>query len=366
MANIVISNYDDEHNPYYGGGSALAVHEVAKRLSRLHSVKILTSKYPGCKNEIKDGVTYVRVGFARGALVSQIAFQLTVLAYVLFLNYDVWIESFTAPFGTSFMPWFTRKPVIGLTHFPGAPEMVKKYKIRFDIVEKLGMRQYRYCIALTEQIRDRLHELAPAMEIVIIPNGVSSEYFNQPIVKERQSYFLFLGRIDLVQKGLDYLLAAYSKARTKTVPPLKIAGDGVATDVLKLKALIKQYGLDADVELVGKIEGLRKVELIRNALAVLMPSRSENHSMVALEALALGTPLICFDITGFSWLDSSNCYKVKAFDVSQFSLALTHILGHADEAYEKALIAREFAMRYSWDNAAAQYQKFIEQVLNNK
>ena len=40
---IIFSNYDDPKNPFYGGGGARAIHEVAKRLAVRHDVKIITA-----------------------------------------------------------------------------------------------------------------------------------------------------------------------------------------------------------------------------------------------------------------------------------------------------------------------------------
>ncbi|MBX7180163.1 MAG: glycosyltransferase, partial [Saprospiraceae bacterium] len=122
-------NYDDIKNPYYGGGGALAVHEVAKRLAaRQHEVLVLTGKYPGCKDEIIDGVQYKRIGFhLLDARVGQLAFHFSLPWYAARLQYDIWVESFTPPFSTALLPLFTNKPVVGLTHLLGGKAMKLKY-----------------------------------------------------------------------------------------------------------------------------------------------------------------------------------------------------------------------------------------------
>ena len=59
---IIFSNYDDPKNPFYGGGGARAIHEVARRLAVRHDVKIITGSYPGSRDEMVDGVSYARIG----------------------------------------------------------------------------------------------------------------------------------------------------------------------------------------------------------------------------------------------------------------------------------------------------------------
>src|SRR5690606_11347944 len=59
---IVISTYDSIDNPFYNGGGAFAIHEVAKRLSKKYELIVLTGNYPGSINKVKDGVSYKRIG----------------------------------------------------------------------------------------------------------------------------------------------------------------------------------------------------------------------------------------------------------------------------------------------------------------
>ena len=59
---VIFSSYDDLHNPYYAGGGALAIREVAKRLVKKYNVTVITGKYPNSKDETIEGITYERVG----------------------------------------------------------------------------------------------------------------------------------------------------------------------------------------------------------------------------------------------------------------------------------------------------------------
>ena len=121
---IIISSYDDLKNPYYAGGGAVVVHEVFKRLKESYKVKVITGKYPGSIDEIVDGVVYERIGTNFfGPRLGQLIFQVILPFYALTEKFDLWVESFTPPFSTAFLPLFSKKPVVGLVHMLSAQDM---------------------------------------------------------------------------------------------------------------------------------------------------------------------------------------------------------------------------------------------------
>ena len=107
---IIFSTYDDVDNPYYGGGGAHAISEIAKRLASFFDVTIITANYPGGKNIRKDGIRYKRIGPSFvDPRTGQLIFSLLLPWYARHEEYDIWFESFTPPFSTSFVPLFTKK-----------------------------------------------------------------------------------------------------------------------------------------------------------------------------------------------------------------------------------------------------------------
>src|SRR3989344_8015243 len=89
---VIFSNYDDLGNLYYGGGGAVAIHEVAKRLVAKYFVEVITSRYPGSKKSgFVDGVYYRRVGWPyAGGRIGQIVFLLILPFIVVTSKFDVW------------------------------------------------------------------------------------------------------------------------------------------------------------------------------------------------------------------------------------------------------------------------------------
>lgn len=358
---VIFSNYDDIKNPYYGGGGAFSIHEVAKRLVHRHNfrVTVLTGKYPACRNEIMDGVEYVRIGVSLfGPKFGQLLYHFFLIWNIMTRSFDVWIESFTPPFSTSFTPIFTRKPVIGLVHMLSGEDMKRKYKIPFHMIEHFGLKFYTRCIVLSEYFCTKLQRINRHMQIAVIPNGVDIQSFQTD--RPEPKHILCIGRIEVSQKGLDLLLKSYSMVAHVIRLPLVIAGSGSANEVQKLKQLIRKFHLEEKVILLGKVLGTEaKKKLFSEAQMLILSARFETFSLVALESMASGTPLITFDINGLKWISSDVVIKVSPFNTKRFSEAILNVYNNVEMRKQMSRNGTAFVKSYDWDISAEAYQKII-------
>ena len=364
MKKIIFSNYDDKNNPFYGGGGAVAIHEVARYLAHSFEVVVITGKYTGSINEIIDGVVYKRIGIAAlPAQLAQLVFQFLLPIYVVKESFDIWIESFTPPFSTAFLPLFTQRPVIGLAHLLGGKQMYEKYKIPFHWLEALGLRYYKKVICIAPYQKQQLLSKNKNLEIFTIPNGISAEDLPEVIPLFDRKHILFLGRIDIYQKGLDLLVQSIAKIKDRLNNQIIIAGVGTKVDEGKLKDLIAEHGLQSSFEFVGRVEGEKKKELLRGALCMVLPSRVENFAISALEAFAHGAPVLAFDIPGLNWFGLDVSVKVGPFDTDKFAEELVLFTKSTTLRNTLGGNAFHFAKGFTWDKVAPQYKQVIEQSL---
>jgi glycosyltransferase involved in cell wall biosynthesis len=122
-----------------------------------------------------------------------------------------------------------------------------------------------------------------------IENGVPDNPF-APASRKR-NFALALGRI-CPEKGFHDAIAA---ARAADVP-LLIAGEVFAWESHR-RYFDEEIAplLDRRVRFIGALRGARKQRLLAAARCVLIPSRAaETSSLVAMEALAAGTPVIAY------------------------------------------------------------------------
>ena len=122
--------------------------------------------------------------------------------------------------------------------------------------------------------------------IKVLHNGIDvNEY--QPNY-ENKGYAIFLGRLSK-EKGVTTLLRANKMSSSNF--PLKIIGTGPMLDKLN-----REY---PEVEFMGFRSGQELKDLMANAAFIVVPSECyENCSMVVLEAMAMGKPVIGSRIGG--------------------------------------------------------------------
>jgi glycosyltransferase involved in cell wall biosynthesis len=358
---LVFSNYDSPGNPYYGGGGAAAIHEVARRLAASHQVEVVVGRYATDQPTRRDGVRYQPVGPVAGPKLGQLLFHFSLPLRVRRGGFHVWCESLTPPFSTACLQRFTARPVVALTQILAGEAMRRKYGLPFDRCERLGLRTYRHAIATSRYLRARLLVANPALNVAVIPNGVSGDLVRlEPERAER--HILFLGRLDVEQKGLDLLAAALEPVAAQLPWPVVVAGAGTPRDEARLRRLLAAPGLGERVRLAGRVSGERRHQLLGEAALLVLPSRFEASPLVLFEAFCYRLPVVLFAIPELAEVPETCCVKVAPFDTRAFSAALLALAG--DPARRAALgqAGKAYAAAYDWDVLAGRYADFFESV----
>lgn len=118
----------------------------------------------------------------------------------------------------------------------------------------------------------------------VVPNGIPVATF--PFNPRPKNYVAYLGWIT-EDKGADLAIMAAKKAGI----PIQLAGRAVPEFFEKK---IKPH-LSKTVRYLGPLNFHQKIDLLKNAKALLMPIRwNEPFGLVMIEALACGTPVIGF------------------------------------------------------------------------
>lgn len=358
---IAYLDFDDVRNPLLGGGQAVATRAVGSRLAKKgHKVISICSKYPGYRDRTEDGIKYIHIGIGSRFIRLNNLFYILLLPFsVVRLNADIIIECFTPPISTLFSPLFTRIPVVGLPSQFQAKEFSRKYHLPFNLVEKFGCRFYKYFLPYTKDVDMRMRKYNPSVISKIVSHGAEDEYFR--IKNTKPKYILFLGRMDMDQKGIDLLLKAYALVKESISYPLVIAGHGA--DESKVKELAKKLDLGDKVKFIGSTYGNKKLKVLAEALFVAFPSRHDDLPIFSLEALASGLPLVCFDIPEMKWAGPDIAWKSKPYEISDYGNLL---LKAAEDKKTLAMRknARKYARRFSWKKVVDEFESFFYEINN--
>lgn len=360
---ILILDFDDIRNPLLAAGQAHATKNVGRELIKLgHKVTVLSSRYPEYKDRVEEGITYVHIGLGtRFIKLNNLVYILVAAACARRFKADIIVECSTAPVSFLGTPFFTRTPIVVLPSMLNAVEFYKKYKIPFHIWEAFAARWYGYFIAYSLNQKNKILSLNAKAKVRIIPQGVEEKYLR--LKPKKGKYILFLGRFDIAQKGIDLLLKAYQLAQDKIPYPLVIAGHG--PDNNKVLELIKKLKLDKHVRVKGPAYGKEKEALMQEALFTVMPSRHEEMSIWALESIAGGLPIVCFNLPEQKWLTSDVSLKATPFDIADLSHKLVSACkGDIINPIRKN--TKFFARNYEWHKVAKNYERFFNHIIAQK
>jgi D-inositol-3-phosphate glycosyltransferase len=222
---------------------------------------------------------------------------------------------------------------------------------------------------LAEQMQLRFLYQADDRKLQIIPPGVDTRHF-YPIPPDEAKLFvglrpedrmvLFVGRIEPL-KGVETLIQAMSRlqlgGRQRPVHLAIIGGepDAPAADMTaemrRLQRLCDDLAMVQTVVFLGKRRQDTLQYYYSAAQVVVMPSHYESFGMVALEAMACGTPVIASDVGGLSFLvqDGDTGFTVPNDDPDQLSDKLSLLLGNPRLRRRMGASATAHAQEYSWD-----------------
>jgi glycosyltransferase involved in cell wall biosynthesis len=163
--------------------------------------------------------------------------------------------------------------------------------------------------------------------IVEVPNGVALAPELPPEPGANPDYVLILGRVNW-KKRIEIALEALALVDGIR---LVVAGGDDDGSMAALRARAAALGIAGRVDFVGPVAGDAKRRLLRGALALLMPSLSENFGNSALEAMAEGTPAIVTPRVGIAdFIDASGAGFVVAPDAAAWADAIRRLRGNPE------------------------------------
>jgi D-inositol-3-phosphate glycosyltransferase len=263
---------------------------------------------------------------------------------------------------------------------PEERETARRIAVETEIVRSADA-----LVAATPVEREQLVQLyaaAPARIRVVSP-GVDIERFHPipathakehiGICPDRRTV-LFVGRIEPL-KGIDNLLRAMVRIAEKR-PDLRdglcvsIVGgdlDRVREDdeMMRLQELREELGIGDIVTFLGARDQDMLQYYYSAAEMVVMPSDYESFGMVALEAMACGTPVIASDVGGLAFLvkHGRTGYRVPARDPAALAAKITSLL--TDEGLRRRIGQRAacWAESYAWPRIADQIESLYAELV---
>jgi glycosyltransferase involved in cell wall biosynthesis len=211
----------------------------------------------------------------------------------------------------------------------------------------------------------------PAADVTVIPNGVSEEDF--PVLDRAdflrkhdladRPIILFVGRLNPI-KGPDLLLESFAQISTR-LPCHQLVFVGPDGGMLaELRARTRALGLVDRVHFLGHLDGLDKAGAYQAAQLLVVPSRQEAMSIVALEAGICGTPVLLTDQCGFDEMAGLDARLLVPASSEGLRGGLEALLKDDVELRETGARTKEFVLaNYAWPTIIMRYVDLYRRIV---
>jgi glycosyltransferase involved in cell wall biosynthesis len=246
-------------------------------------------------------------------------------------------------------------------------------KHAFDAVVGRRVVDHAALIIATSQLEatELMSDGVKASRIRVRPNGVqvddlvplpSRGSFRRLLrIPDADTLVLSLGRISQKKGLLDLAAAVSPYAGIQCV----IAGPDERDGTLdRLVALARSERLDGRVHVMPRpVWGHEKAALLADADMFALPSASENFGIAALEAAAVGLPVVVSDRTGaHEWLPETSTKIIPYGDRMQLGAAISEIARDPDFTMQARDAASSLRDAMSWSSLADQQMAIYQEV----
>ncbi|WP_147106660.1 glycosyltransferase [Nesterenkonia populi] len=205
----------------------------------------------------------------------------------------------------------------------------------------------------------------PESRILGVRPGVDLGIFHPPAGDDprpgpldgRPLRLTFAGRLQQ-HKGPQVAVSAVarlSRLYPEQAVELTIAGRQSGPDAVDIQRLAEAEGIAERIRYLDPLPHPELAQLFRASDAVLVPSYSESFGLVALEALACGTPVLAHDVGGLSELVAHRRTGrlISTLEPEDWAQQMKWLIIHRKAWARYSETAAHLAGQHSWDDTAA-------------
>jgi glycogen synthase len=223
----------------------------------------------------------------------------------------------------------------------------------------------RRVVACSDYMREEITDIfaLPDPKVDVIPNGVAVRDFALPdaevasfrraLAPDDTSLVLFAGRLEY-EKGIQTVLQALDRVEA-VVGDVRFLIAGVGTYSDELRRQVVELGLEEQVTFTGFLADHELRLHYAAADVAVAPSIYEPFGLVAVEAMACGTPVVVGDTGGLREIVAGgHGLLFPPQDDERLADRLIEVLSDRELAHELIVRGRQrIAQRYDWGAVAA-------------
>jgi len=270
---------------------------------------------------------------------------------------------------------------LGAVKYKSIPTIPLIAKTRLA-VEKTLLETADRVVATSPQEKEHMRSLVSSHgKIDIIPCGTNVAHFGsvdresarQTLrIASDEKLVLYVGRFD-PRKGIETLVRAVHRSALHKTGKLKLIigggsrpghSDGLERE--RIEEIVAELNLEGMVQFPGRLSPEELPTYYAAADVCVVPSHYEPFGLVAIEAMACGTPVIASDVGGlqFTVVSEETGLLARPKDYVAFAEAIDRILTNSEWRDQLGQAAKERVQtRFSWDGVASQLSRLYNHLL---
>jgi polysaccharide biosynthesis protein PslH len=293
-------------------------------------------------------------------------------------NYDVLICDFVFAGGN--FPWASAQPKVLFTHNVEAQIWQRHYQVAgnplwkavcwrewktMSRVEKSYVRLADHVLTVSEQDKASFSRYVLEERITTIPTGVDVDYFSPSYEEEQDQNIVFVGSMDWLPNEdavfyfCEQILPIIRKQLSKAT--FSVVGRRPSQ---RLQNELQREG--NGIQITGTVDDVRP--FMRRGTVVVVPLRVGSGTRLKIfEAMACGKAVVSTTLGAEGLPVTSGKDIVLADEPEEFAQNVVELCRNATRRKEIATEARRLVEeRYSWRTVANQFQRILEEVVENR
>ena len=202
----------------------------------------------------------------------------------------------------------------------------------------------------------------------VLPNGFNTPKVRKTEVSQDCIKAVFIGRLDMYQKGIDILLDACNAIKDKLRDAkfsLCLYGP-IRFNYYDIQKYIEENQLGDFITLGGETTGKEKERILLNSDLFVLTSRFEGHPMGLIEALAYGVPAIVTPGSNMAReiQHSNSGWTCESLTKDNIIKMLESVILERSSLREKSVNAMLLAEKYDWNVLARQFHDEMIKIIN--
>ena len=372
--NILVISH--EYPPIGGGGANACLFLSREYVHASHKVTVVTAAYNNLPTEeVQEGVRIIRVKAKRtkedkSSFYEMFTYLKSAYFYVDKLckkeHFDICQVYFGIPSGPIGVHIKRKYKIPYIVRFGGGdiPGAQKRFAMMYKLLSPFIRNIWKNAdmlVANSEVLCEKAKAYENKYPIMIIPNGVDSEYFTPNLLKKEKCSelnILFVSRL-IKGKGLQYIIPSMKRIYDECNARLTIVGDGPYKE--ELIRITKENNVEEYVSFVGKKNKQELYPYYNNSDLFILPSESEGMPNVVLEAMSMGLPIVMTPCGGSKELIDGNGI---VSNIDEFVENIIRVCSEENERLHMGEVSKKRARElFSWESKAEEYLNYMKSLI---